>query len=125
MQNNVRLPKNKSLRIYTLRKTFFDIIEENIQFPRLLIRAVNGWFNEFFGSDSYNLYGSETSNPPGLSAVSVANGKIITTSQSTDFTLFSLEDNEWTESVVEFPWDFIPSAFNEQLLTVRNLDCKR
>ena len=87
-----------------------------------MVRAVVRWCNEIYGSECYDSYGS---NPPGLSAVSVANGKIITTSQSTDFTLFSLEDNDWTESVAEFPWGFFPSGFNEQLLTVRNLDSKR
>ena len=71
---------------------------------------------------TYNL----TIDLPGLSAVSVANGKIITTSQLTNFTLFSLEDNDWTESVVEFTGDMSSLImFYEQLLTVRNLESKR
>ena len=112
------MTENKSLLIYTLRKTFFDRVEENIQYPRLFVRAFVNWSE---------LVESWTPYQPGLSAVSVANGKIITTSQSTNFTLFSLEDNEWTESVVEFPGDFSNFAFEfrEQLLTVRSLEFKR
>ena len=71
---------------------------------------------------TYNL----TIDLPGLSAVSVANGKIITTSHLTNFTLFSLEDNDWTESFVEFPGNFSMFAlFQEQLLTVRSQKSKR
>ena len=111
------LTKNKSLLIYTLRKTFFDRIEENIQYPRLLVRA--------FVMRS-ELIKRDLEPPPSLSAVSVANGKIILTSQSTKFTLFSLGDNDWTESFVEFPGNFsMFPMYKEQLLTVRSQESKR
>ena len=111
------LTKNKSLLIYTLRKTFFDRIEENIQYPRLLVRA--------FVMRS-ELIKRDLEPPPSLSAVSVANGKIILTSQSTKFTLFSLGDNDWTESFVEFPGNFsMFPLYKEQLLTVRSQESKR
>ena len=111
--------KNKSLLIYTLSKTFFDRIEENIQYPRLLVRA-------FVRRSELMLRESGPPFPTSLSAISFANGKIITTSQTTKFTLFSLGDNDWTESFVEFPGNFSMFAlFQEQLLTVRSQESKR
>ena len=118
------MTENKSLFIYTLRKTFFDLIED-IQFPHKLVENFNFWSRALLekgGTHSLNA----TVDTPGLSTVSFANGKIITTSQWLNFTLFSLEDNDWTESVVEFSGDRLPLGWlDDQLLTVRNLESKR
>ena len=64
-----------------------------------------------------------------ISAVSVANGKIITTSLAANFNLFWLEE-DWRESVVDFREDICCSnAFeffsSAQLLSVRNRETER
>ena len=85
---------NISLLIFTLRQTFFDLIDENIEYPRSINSDI-------------------------ITAVSQANDKIITTSKWTDFSLFSYEEDGWTESVIEFSDDFSNlDSSSEQLLTV-------
>ena len=89
--------KNESLT-FTLRKTFFDIINEDIGYP------------SFSNSDV-------------IGGVSLANGKIITTSKLTNYSLFSYEDDSWTESDVDVPTEILSfESPEEQLLTVRNLE---
>ena len=93
--------KNESLT-FTLRKTFFDIINEDIGYPCSLNSDVIG-------------------------GVSLANGKIITTSKLTNFSLFSYENDSWTKSDVdspkilsfEYPDEY---EYPAQLLTVKNLE---
>ena len=58
-----------------------------------------------------------------INAISLADGKIITTSQRASFHLFSLEEGGWTESIVESPEDRIFTT--EQLVTVRNPKTRR
>ena len=88
--------KNESLT-FTLRKTFFDIINEDIGYPCFLNSDV------FFG-------------------VSLANGKIITTSKLTNFSLFSYENDSWNKSNVDST-EILSLEFPEgQLLTVKNLE---
>ena len=93
--------KNESLT-FTLRKTFFDIINEDIGYPCFLNSDVIG-------------------------GVSLANGKIITTSKLTNYSLFSYENDSWTKSDVdspkilsfEYPDEY---EYPAQLLTVKNLE---
>ena len=91
----------KSLLTFTLRYTFFDFIYENFQYP-------------------YSF------NSKAISGVSLANGKIITTSEWTNFNLFSNEKDGWTESEVDVPNEIL-SLFMpmEQLLTVKNFESLR
>ena len=89
--------KNESLT-FTLRKTFFDIINEDIGYPCSLNSDVIG-------------------------GVSLAHGKIITTSKLTNYSLFSYEDDSWTESDVDVPTEILSfESPEEQLLTVKNLE---
>ena len=63
--------KNEPLT-FTLRKTFFDIMNEDIGYPCF-------------------------SNSDVIGGVSLANGKIITTSKLTNYSLFSYENDSWTK----------------------------
>ena len=104
--------KNESLT-FILRKTFFDIINEDIGYPCSLnsdvIGGVSHWWSE------------------SLVGVSLANGKIITTSKLTNYSLFSYENDSWTKSDVdspkilsfEYPDEY---EYPAQLLTVKNLE---
>ena len=58
-----------------------------------------------------------------ITAVSLADGKMITTSQEANFNLFWLEEDGWTENVVEFQTH--QSSESEQLVTVRSQGTKR
>lgn len=85
----------------TFRKTFFDVIDENIQYPPSL------------DSDR-------------ISAVSLADSKIIATSKSTNFSLFLHEKDSWFESIVELQEEiFSLDVLSEQLITVRNAEPER
>jgi len=82
-------------------ETFFDVIDENIQYPPAL-------------------------NSDLISAVSLANSKIIATSKSANFSLFSHEKDGWTEDIVDFREKFISlNIFSEQLVSVRNSEPER
>ena len=109
MQNNVRFKSEgkNSLLTFTLRYTFFDLIE-NIQYPRSLnSEAIPG-------------------HPEAISGVSVANGKIITTSKWTNFSLFSHEKDGWTKSDIDDPNAILSLLMPmEQLLTVKNSESLR
>ena len=93
--------KNESLT-FTLRKTFFDIINEDIGYPC-------------------------SSNSDVFHGLSLAHGKIITTSKLTNYSLFSYENDSWTKSDVdspkilsfEYPDEY---EYPAQLLTVKNLE---
>ena len=85
-----------TLLIVSLRKTFFDIIDERIPFTSSL--------NSNF-----------------ISTVSVADGNIITTSKWTNFNLFAFEYS-WTERVVKFRGH---DSTHENLVTVRQIKSKR
>ena len=54
-------------------------------------------------------------------AISLADGKIITTSEEGNFSLFWLGENGWTEKVTESRETLESlSSFGQQLVTVRN-----
>ena len=58
--------------------------------------------------------------------MSLADEKIILTSQWRNFNLFSFEGDDWTESVVEYSEEIlILEILSEQLLVVRNLASER
>ena len=60
-----------------------------------------------------------------LPGVSVANKKLITTSQEANYSLFWCEGYHWTETFVEFP-DRIPEwHIREELVTIKNLKTER
>ena len=58
-----------------------------------------------------------------ITAVSLADGKMITTSQEANFNLFWLEEDGWTESVVDLSTN--QSSESEQLVTIRNQEFRR
>ena len=89
------------LKNFYFSKTFFDLIDEDIEYPHKFNSGI-------------------------VTAVSLANDQIITTSKWTNFSLFSYKIVDWTESVIEFREDISNSYISsEQLLTVRHRESGR
>ena len=85
--------------IFAFRTTFFDHIDEHIQYPR---------------SSKFNWMSR-------LSALTFANEKITITAERENFNLFSYENDRWTETVVVLRNSSHILIEAEQLFTVRNL----
>ena len=61
-----------------------------------------------------------------ISAVSLANSRIIITSQFTNYSLFSFETDGWTETFFDLPKEISSVKIsNEQLLTLKGLESGR
>ena len=93
------LQDNYKAIFFAFRRTFFDHIDEHIQYPRF---PPFTWMSH-------------------LSALTFANEKITITAERATLNLFSYENDRWTETAVALRDSSDIFIEDEQLFTVRNL----